>query len=587
MLAQTDTDEKLARQFYEQQEYDKAADLFEKLYSKNPSAYYTDYFDCLLKLKEYKDAEKITKKQIRKDPSRLYLYVDLGTVYELMDEPQKAEKEYERAISNLTADPDQVIMLATSFMNSQKSDLAVKTYMHGRKLLREIYPFNFELAEVYEKKGDYPAMISEYLGALDLGDAYLQQVQNSLQDFIVDDPENKKSELLRTQLLKKVQSNPDRVLYAEMLIWLYLQEKDFDAAFFQSKALDKRLKQDGSRIMSLAQVAAANRNYDVAVKCYQYIVSKGTESYFYSYARMELLQVMNKKILESAYTRQDILELEKLYQSTLADLGKSAAVATVIKGLANLEAFYLNKTDQAIERLQELLNMPQLPQKMAGQVKLELGDIYLFSGERWEATLLYSQVEKAFHEDLLGQEAKFRNARLSYFTGDFEWAQGQLTVLKASTSKLIANDALELSLLITDNTGLDSNMVPMMIYARADLLHYQNQDSLALVTLDSITSQFPSHPLADNIIYKKAQIYKKRGDEKRSMELYTKLLDEHGEDILGDDALFALAELEEIYMKDIEKAKQHYQEILTKYPGSLYTVEARKRFRALRGDKLN
>lgn len=586
-FAQSETDERLARQFYQQQEYEKASDLFEKLYNKNPGAYYNEYYDCLLKLKDYKTAEKIIKKQIKKEPARLYLYVDLGNIYESAGDNDKAVKEYEKAISNLSADPDQVIMLGTSFMNSNKTDLAIKTYLQGRKILKDIYPFNFELAEVYQKKGDYASMVSEYLSALDSGDGYLQQVQSSLQDFIALDTDNKKTEVLRTQLLKKVQANPDRIAYAEMLIWLYMQQKDFEAAFFQTKALDKRFRQDGSRIMSLAQVAAANRNYDVAVKCYQYIVAKGTESYLYSTARMELLNVMNKKILESAYTQTDIQELEKLYQSTLNDLGRSASTAAVIKGLAHLEAFYLGKADVAIKRLEELLQLPQVTQKMVAEIKLELGDIYLFSGERWEATLLYSQVEKAFHEDLLGQEAKFRNAKLSYYTGDFEWAQGQLTVLKASTSKLIANDALDLSLLITDNTGLDSNLVPMMIYARADLLHYQNQDSLAMLTLDSISKEYPSHPLADNILYKKAQIQRKRGNYNAAIELYNEILEDHGFDILGDDALFSLAELTETYLKDKEKAKQLYQDILTKYPGSLYTVEARKRFRTLRGDNLN
>lgn len=585
--SQGGTDEKLAIQFYENGEYEKAADIFEKLYSKNPAAYFYDYYNCLLKLKDFKQAEKITKRMIKKDPDRLFHYIDLGQVYEQSGDKEKALKEYEKAIDKLPEDVDQVMTLANSFINYKQNDLAIKTYLKGRKLLKDSYPFYFELADVYQKKGDIPSMINEYISALEMGESYMGQVQNNLQDFLADDPDKKKAELLRTQLLRRVQSEQDKIVFQEMLIWLYLQEKDFEAAFLQTRAMDKRFKQDGSRMMSLGSIASSNKNYDVAIKSYQYVITKGPENYFYSNARMELVNAMNKKITESSYSEQDLTELNKLYSETLKDLGKSAATAPLLKGYAHLKAFYLNQPQEAITMLEELITMPNVPPKTIGEVKLELGDILLFIGERWEATLLYSQVEKAFHEDVLGQEAKFRNARLSYYTGDFEWAQGQLTVLKASTSKLIANDALNLSLLITDNMGLDSNAAPLLSFARADLLSYQNKDSLALLTLDSLKKEYPAHPLVDDILYKKAAIFKKAGKFDTAKALYTELLENHGTDLLGDDALFSLAELEEHQFRNIEKAKEHYQDILTKYPGSLYTVEARKRFRRLRGDTLN
>src|SRR5690606_25809785 len=137
---------------------------------------------------------------------------------------------------------------------------------------------------------------------------------------------------------------------------------------------------------------------------------------------------------------------------------------------------------------------------------LQLGDYFVLQGKVWDASLTYSQVDKAFKEDMLGEEARFRNAKLAYYRGDFEWAQGQLSVLKASTSELIANDALYLSVLITENIPPDSNLVPLQKFAYADLLLFQNKDKEAEKLLDSVSQAYPKHPLNDDILLLRAKM---------------------------------------------------------------------------------
>jgi len=210
--------------------------------------------------------------------------------------------------------------------------------------------------------------------------------------------------------------------------------------------------------------------------------------------------------------------------------------------------------------------------------------VLLLSGDIWEASLRYSQVEKAFKYDEIGQEAKFRNAKISYYTNDFKWAQAQLDVLKGATAKLISNDAMDLSLLISDALAIDSNEAPLILYAHADLLVFQNKDDEAIKTLDSIKTLYPNHALTDDVLFKKAQIALKHANYNDAAMFYESILKDHGHDILADDALFKLAELNENQFKNIEKAKELYQQLIEKYPGSLYVVEARKRFRKLRGD---
>lgn len=175
-----------------------------------------------------------------------------------------------------------------------------------------------------------------------------------------------------------------------------------------------------------------------------------------------------------------------------------------------LYAYYLNEPTNAITLLEEALKMSSVSSYNRALTKLDLGDYYLMIGEIWDFRLFYSQVDKDFKDDILGEEARYKNAKLSYFNGDFEWAQAQLNVLKASTSELIANDALKLSVFITDNLGMDTSAVPMQMFARADLLILQNRFTDAIKTLDSINVIFPQHALNDDILYTRSQLAKQQ-----------------------------------------------------------------------------
>lgn len=587
-IAQLSKNEQLANQYMQNGEYDKAATLLEKIYDqKQDHISYKNYLTCLLALKDYNEAGKLTKKQSKKFPEQLEYQVDRGLVLEAEGKTDKARQQYEKTVKALKPNQQQVLDLARAFISPKKYDWAVSTYLKGRKLI-SYYPFNFELAEVYFQTREYSKMIDEYLDALSQNEAYIQNIQNALQAKLSDDQNGNRNDLLRSELLKKIQKSPEKVIFSEMLLWLFVQEKDFDSALIQAKALDKRLKEDGNRLITLANLAISNENYDAAINAYQYIITKGSSSSYYNTARMELISTMNKKLLNSSqYTQNDLIQLEKEYYNTLNEIGKNVNSAPLIKGLAHLQAFYLNKTDEAIKLLKEVIDMGATSPVFKAECKLELGDIYLMTGEVWEATLLYSQVDKAFKGEPLGEEAKFRNARLSFYRGDFDWAKAQLDVLKSGTSHLIANDALALSLVIQDNIMPDSNYTPLLLYSRADLLLFRNKDKEALATLDSITSQFPGHNINDDVLMKKAQIMRRMGKYEEECALLQNVVDQYGREILGDDALFLLAEETEKRFNNKQKAMELYQDLLVKYPGSTFVVEARKRFRALRGDSVN
>ncbi len=385
-----------------------------------------------------------------------------------------------------------------------------------------------------------------------------------------------------------IQKNPDKTVFAEFLIFLQNQQKDFEGAFAQSKALDKRLKEDGTRIMELAKLCTSNENYEVAEKCYQYIIGKGKENAYYDMAVIEKLNTSYARITSRNNPPiTEVLLLESNIEAAIKDYGISNLSLPLIKKSALLKAYYLDKPAEAIESLENVISQYTFNKNTMADIKLDLGDMNLLVGNIWDASLLYSQVEKDFKYEPVGQDAKFRNAKLSFYASDFKWAKTQCDVLKGATSKVIANDALDLSLVITDAIGIDTNAVPLSMFASAELLILQHQYDRAVARLDSINTMFSEHTLGDDIYYKKAEIYKRTNRYEEAAKMYHNIVEYYPTELYGDDALFKEAELYERYLNDKEKAKQLYQDVLTKYPGSIYVVEARKRFRDLRGDVVN
>lgn len=583
-------DEQLAAQYYQAGEYDKAVVYYEKLYNKSPiSIYYEYYLNCLILTKEFKKAEKTVKKQSSRNPGDLTYRVDMGRVYQAQGDESKKSKEFQGAIDAISSSTssNSVIDLANAFLGLNETDFAIASLVKGRKELKGIYSFNIELAEVYSIKKDYASMVSEYLDLLDESVNYQQQVRNSLQAKMDADPEDKIASVLRTELIRRSQKNPDKTIWPEMLMWYYVQQKNFTAALVQAKSVDKRKHLDGDKVMELCETARANGEYAAAADGYDYVISLGESGFNFRRARMEKISTRYEEVtIGGIYTTADLISLEAEMNATLDELGRDVRTVTLQKTLAHLEGFFLFKTKVAIALLEKTIALPDITPKAQAECKLELGDILLLDGQVWEASLRYSQVEKAFKFEPIGQEAKYRNAKVAFYIGDFKWSQVQLDVLKGATSKLISNDAMYLSLLITDNLALDSNPDPLMKFAHADLMYFQNRFDSAVIDLDSIDKNWPGHALEDDVLFKRYQIAVKQQKWTEAATYLSKIISTYPDDILGDDATFYLAVLYENKIKDKEKSMQLYQDVFIKYPGSMFAVDARKKYRQLRGDKV-
>ena len=583
---QTLTTEKLAIQYYEQKQFEKANIYFDELFNKSAEIWFSYYYKSLLAIKDYSKAEKITKKFLKEDKNNTFLYVRLGQIYKLQNNEKKEKEFYDKAIKDLIAFPPYVQNLATAFVEAGQYTYALDSYQKGRNATPE-YPYYFERAEVFKAMNDLKAMINELLDAIDFKESDIQLVKINLQNSLGYNEETGgfKNPLLKEELQKRIQKNPDKIAFIEFLIFVQLQQKDFYGAFIQSKSLDKRLNEDGQRMYELAKLFVTNKQWSVSKQCFDYIILKGPSNLFFDAATIDNLSVEFLSLTESSLTqREAFISLEANLLKANEKYKNSYLSSGLIKDIASLKAYYLDKSSEAIILLEDYLLNNSLEIQLKAELKLMLADIYLISGEIWEASLLYSQVEKDFKYEAIGQEAKFRNAKLSFYAGDFAWAKSQADVLKGATTKLISNDALDLSLIISDAIAVDTNEAPLKLFACADLMIRQHKYEEAIVKMDSINLLYSSNTLGDDIYFKKAQIYMIQKKYKDVESMYKNILEYYPNELYADDAQFKLGELYEYYLSDKEKAKQIYQELLLNFSGSTYAVDARMRYRELRGD---
>ncbi|GEO04225.1 hypothetical protein AAE02nite_18890 [Adhaeribacter aerolatus] len=583
-LAQAD-DIALAKEYFRKQEYEKAESMFEKL-SRNDQAFatiYPEYLKTTLALRKYKDAEKLVKKAIKKSPEQANYQVDLGLVYQAAGNEDNAAKYFNKLIDGVNNNA--LLAMANAFEQNNLLEYAEKTYLQGRKLSKNESEFTGQLMQLYSYQKQSEKLINEILNLVKVNPNQLLLAQNMLQNSL---KEEKEFDALEKALISNLQKYPDQVAYSEMLIWLYIQRKDFFSALMQARSLDKRTKGGGGRVMELGAISLKNKDYESAIEAYDYITKEYKTGPFYEIARERAIKAREEQVRNTYPV--DLTKIQVLvgeYERLLTELGKGPRTVEIMKNMAELYAFYLDDKEKATTMLQEVINTPRANPDIVADAKITLGDIYLLKSEPWEATLLYSQVERTHKEMQLGHEAKLRNAKLNYYKGDFELAQEHLDILKLATSREIANDAMDLSLLITDNTGLDSSTTALAEYAAIELLIFQNKQEDAQAKLDQMLRKYPGHSLTDEIYFLKANIYLKAGDFQHAITNLSQIVGNPQYDILSDDALFLMAKIYEENLNDKAKAQELYNSLLVKYPGSIFTVDARKRFRKLRGDVVN
>ncbi len=584
-IAQKD-EQNLAFQYYVNGEYNKAISIYQELNKERFSvAHYNPYFASLLKTEQYKKAEKLAKKVAKIYPNSLSYQLEVGIAQQKGGNTKKADRTLKKIFENLTGQKSQAINLANTFRRYEMYGDALRVYFLSQKL-NDKSNFGTQKAQLYADLDNMDLMIVEYLDELKRNPKQKKMIFAKIQFFLNNDGIKSESnyQLVKKQLLPFVRQEQYRTDFSELLIWLFMQNAQYEMAFRQAKSLDKRTDASGDRVFDLAETFLDKQYYDLAIKAYEHVIQKGINNLLFIDANINKLYAKTKSLKSK---NKDFSLLDDEYKSLIEQLGESKSTVLLLSNYAHFKAFYMHDLLAAETILLSAMDVIGIDKYDLAECKLEYADVQLLLGNIWESLLYYSQVEKDFKENPIGHQAKLRRAKIAYYQGDFNWAQAQLGILKASTSKLIANDAMDLSLLIIDNLNLDTSTVAMKIFATADLLFYQQRYAEAIAKYDSVITVFPGHTLSDEIYMRKAEIYMQLNNTDMVLKMYSKIVTDWNYDILADDALYKMAKLYDKTLINPGKAMELYERIMLEHNSSIFVAEARKRFRFLRGDNLN
>jgi tetratricopeptide (TPR) repeat protein len=579
MLAQTGEPE-LADKYYLSAEYENALQLYEKLQKKEPEnrTYNLRIADCMQKLGQYADAVSFLDKTARRNPTDHYYPFVLADAYRLQGEFKKAESTEGEVISKRLQSEADFMDVGSWLVDLGKNELALRVYLQGRKTLRSKYVFGAEIGHLYKLLGEYELATQEYLEQYYLNPSFVNTIKTNILTLVND----KSKDIVEKVLLDAVGKSAKDVGLRSMVFDFYVLSGNFYEALVQCKSIDKVNNEDGGRVFQYALTLRNNKEYKMSNKALDYVIESHEGSPYYMRAFQEKAVNGEMQAFEALpVDTVGIREAVTAYDDLFAKFGRRPVFYDAMYRKAKLLAFYLFELDPALKEL-DLATQQQLKPQELAQVNLLTGDVLLMKKEYAQAKFKYNEVAEAWKEGQIGAEAKYKQGRLSYFKGDFEYSKARLQTIKDNTSNDISNDAIQLFLLIQDNVGLDTTTYPLGRFAQAQLMVYQRDFTPALELLDSIAFAFPSNSLADEIIWEKANIFLQQNQVDKALTFLDKIIADFPTDIYGDDALYTKAKIFDYTLKDKAKAMSLYIDFLKTYTGSMYIVEVRKRIRELR-----
>ena len=576
-LTYSQNNSSLAENYFREGEYEKASQLFESLEKNNPfnSRYLKRLITCYQETNNYKKATELLQKKLLKNPTEYYLRIEIGYNFDRQKKSILAKKEYDLAIKALDLNPRLGGIMGRMFQQNNLLDYAIDAYSKSMKLDKNI-SYEFQIAQIYGEKGEFKKMFEYYIELIDKNENYLASAQRYISRYINEEALNANNIAFKKSLLKKSISNPKNV-WNELLSWLFTKQEEYRKAFIQEKALFNRDPKYIDNIFRLGKIAFENNDIIAAKACFDFILEK--TNYIEEKLTAELFLL---KILIKGNERDYTNEFEKVLQK----YGVNRNTLEIQLEFADYLTFDKNKPLKAINLLEKAMSFSTSKFK-AAQIKLKLGEVLVFTEKFNRALIYFSQVQSQLKNHPLAQEARFKVAQTSYFKGDFKWAKSQLKILKSSTTQLIANDAVDLFLTISDNEPKDSIPSGLIDFARADLLAYQNKNNEAILLYASLLKRYQGQNIEDEALFNQAGLYIKESLYEKAIENLLKIISINVDGILVDDSYYLLAEVYNDKIKDVQKASEYYQKIIFDKPSSIYLVNARKKYRKIRGDEVN
>ena len=569
--------EQLAANYFERGDFEKALVSYEELLAKQPgnSVYFQRTVDCYQQLSQFEKAQTLIQQRLDKykQPN---LFIELGYNYQLQKDDKNAVKNYEKAIDKINDNPSNVYSVASNFEKKALIDYALKAYNLALQLEPK-FSFNQQMAVLYGQQGKVDLMIEKFIEEGEKNPQSTLMIQNYLSRFMMEESEETFSESLRKALILKTQKSQD-VYWNQFLSWFYVQQKQYGKAFIQEKAIYKRNPESFSNIVSLAELAIEENQDEDAVTIINFVLENTDNLDLQIFSNAFLLRNRIEKATPKEYP---VIKAD--LELALKKFGVSPFTISLQELQAEFFAFQLNEPEAGKEVLKNALKF-QLDEYQKAALKMQLADILLLQEQYNQALIYYSQIEQDLKNDGIGHEASLKVAKASYFQGDFQWAQSQFKILKSASTQLIANDAMEYFLLINDNTAEDSTQVALKKFARGDYLLYQNKNDLALAQFAKILTDHKGDQIEAVTLLRMGKINEKLGNTTEALRLYKQIIEVHAEGIYVDEALFFSAEIYDEKLKQPELAKPLYEKMIFNHQDSIYFIEARRKFREIRGD---
>jgi tetratricopeptide (TPR) repeat protein len=569
--------EQLAQNYMDRGEFEKAQIAYEELLKAQPGnfVFFQKTIECYQQLQQFAKAENAIQDRIDKYKQGNYL-VELGYNCQLQKNTDKAKRYYEQALEKIKKEPNEVYLIANSFEKKTLIDYALQAYQTALSV-QPNFNFNFQMAVLYGQKGDTENMIEMFLTESYKTPQNLVPIQFQLARFIIEDSNETFNESLKKALLIRVQKTQD-IFWNEYLSWFYVQMKEYGKAFIQQKAIYKRNPESFSNIINLAQLAIEEKDTETAKEILNFVLlnTKDLDLQIKSNAYLVELKIAKA-------TPQDYPAILQELNTLLKQYGESPYTLSLLKLKAHFLTFNLKDSEAGKALLKRVLEMP-INRDETAEIKMELADMLLFEEKFNQALIYYSQIESDANNSPIGQEANLKIAKTSYYKGDFKWANHQLEVLKSASTQLIANDALDMFLLISDNTVEDSTQVALKKFSRADYLLFQDKKQDALAAFQAILKENKGDAIEPVTLLRIGKIYESLGDTASALANYKQILDNFKECIYIDEALFFSAEIY-YQLNDVTNAQPLYEDIITLHEDSIYYVTAQKKYRKLRGDK--
>lgn len=567
----------LAERYYRDGEYKKATELFKVLLEKNP--YNTTYLKRLTssyqETSQFDTAENLLKSRLLANPNQTYLFVEIGYNYDRQHQKEKAKIYYDKAIASIHENTGMGGFIGRLFKENALLEYAIAAY-EKTMFYNPNANYQFQVAQIYGEQGNFEKMFTSYIDLVDINVNYLNTVQRYTSRYITDDKLNNNNILFKKALIRKSVRNPKDV-WNTLLSWLFIQQKEYDKAFIQEKALFKRDPKNIVNILNLGYNSFQNEAYTTSASCFDFIIQNSPF----------IAQVLTANLYTIKISiAKDQPNTDQLFDAVFSRYGKKSSTLKIQLEQANYLTFKKNQPEKAISVLEQALQIASSKFQKAA-IKIKLGEVHVFIGNYNKALIYFSQVQTSIKNHPLAQQARFKVAQTSFFKNDFKWAFAQLKVLKASTTQLIANDALALFLIISDNQPKDSLDTGLKLYAQAELLAFQNKNKQAIDTLQQVITKFKGQKIEDEALYKQANLFSKTNQFEKAIHRYTRIIALDSAGIFVDDAIYQIAEIYNSKLNNTEKASEYYQKIIFDHPSSIYLVEARKKYRKLRGDTIN